>query len=273
MTTARMAFGVLPAALVADVETYTGPISDVASVTTGYNSQIAARVHSATGTYFVKGLRTSHKRAWTQRREAEMGPYVEGLGPSVVAHVTYCDWELLIFEALEGHHADYSPGSPDLPAVAALLTRLAETPCPGIDLRPMEDRLQAYVSEPSAARAFAGDTLVHTDPNDTNVIVTGSSAKLVDWAWASRGAAWIDAAYWVTWLIAAGGHTPASAEGWAAQVPAWTRAESAALTAFAQAKATYWNHVAGTDPDPFTANMLAATRQWAEHRHTLHPEG
>lgn len=266
MTTARTAFGLLPAALVAGIEACTGPISDVVSVTGGYNSQIAARVRSATGTYFVKGLQTSHKRAWTQSREAEMSPYVAGLGPALVSHVKDSGWDLLVFEALEGLHADYSPGSPDLPAVAALLARVAETPCPDIGLRPMEERLRAYVAEPSDAWSFAGDALVHTDPNDTNVIVTGSSAKLVDWAWASRGAAWLDAAYWVIWLIAAGGHDPASAERWAAQVPAWGEARPVALTAFAEAKARYWEQVAGAQPDRFTAGVRAAARRWADYR-------
>lgn len=264
-----MAFDSLPAALVADIETCTGPICEVTPASEGYNSQIAARIRCTTGIYFVKGLQTSHKRVWTQGREAEMSPYVEGLGPALVSYVKDCGWELLIFEALEGHHADYSPTSPDLPAVVALLTRLAETPCPDISLRPMEERLQAYVSEPSDAQVFAGAALVHTDPNNTNVIVTGSSAKLVDWAWASRGAAWLDAAYWVIWLIAAGKHDPAKAEKWAAEVPAWRQARPEALAAFAQAKANYWDRVTGTATDPFAANMLAACRRWAEYRHNL----
>lgn len=261
-----MAFDVLPAALVAGIEARTGPIGEVEPVSEGYNSQIAARIRCAAGTYFVKGLQTSHKRVWTQSREAEMSPYVEGLGPTLVSYINGYGWELLVFEALEGHNADYSPGSADLPVVAALLTRLAETPCPDIGVRPVEDRLLAYVAEPSDASAFAGDALVHTDPNDTNVIVTGASAALVDWAWASRGAGWLDAAYWVIWLIAAGGHDPASAERWAAEVPAWRRARPAAVTAFARAKATYWQHVAGADPDPFAANTLAAAQQWAAYR-------
>jgi hypothetical protein len=33
-------------------------------------------------------------------------------------------------EYVSGRHADYSPGSPDIPKVAATLRRLQETRCP-----------------------------------------------------------------------------------------------------------------------------------------------
>lgn len=268
MATARMAFDLLPADLVADIEARTGPISEVESATEGYNSQIAARIRCTTGTYFVKGLQEGHRRAWTQTREAAVNPHLGQLSPALISHIVDRGWDLLIFEALDGHHADYSPGSADLPAVAALLSRLAATPCPDIGLRPVEDRLRAYVARRADAQAFVGEVLVHTDPNGTNVIVTGTSAKLVDWAWASRGAAWLDAAYWVIWLIA-GGHDPASAETWATEVPAWRQAPPEVLTAFAQAKAEYWQQVAGADPDVFAANTQAAARRWAEYRNSL----
>jgi hypothetical protein len=39
-------------------------------------------------------------------------------------------------------------------------------------------------------------------------------AHLVDWAWASRGADWLDAAYWVVWLMAA--RVLDAARAWAA---------------------------------------------------------
>ncbi|MGW2525384.1 hypothetical protein ACWC09_52425 [Streptomyces sp. NPDC001617] len=40
--------------------------------------------------------------------------------------------------------------------------------------------------------------------------MTASNALFVDWGWASTGAAWIDLALWLLWLIAHG-HTPAQA--------------------------------------------------------------
>jgi hypothetical protein len=264
-----MAFDILPPCLVTDIEDRTGPIDEVVTVNEGYNSQIAARIRCTTGTYFVKGLRSNHKRAWTQQREAEINPHLKGLSPALRWHIGDCGWELLIFEAVEGHHADYSPGSADLPLVAALLSRLSETPRPDLDLRPMGDRLKGYVTNPGDADLFRGEALVHTDPNDTNVIVTGSAAILVDWAWASCGAAWLDTGYWILWLMAAGKHDPVSAERWASEVPAWREAPPEAVTAFAEAKANYWEQVAGSDPDAFAANVRAAARRWARYRHNL----
>jgi hypothetical protein len=264
-----MAFDILPPCLVTGIEAHTGPIRDVVSVSAGYNSQIAARMRCDKGVYFVKGLQSKHKRAWTQRKEAEINPYLDGLSPALLGHISDCGWELLIFEAVEGHHPDFAPGSADLPVVAGLLSRLSRTPCPSLGLRPMEERLRGYVANPSDADLFSGEALVHTDPNGTNVIVAGSSAKLVDWAWASRGAAWVDAGYWALWLMAAGDHNPASAERWASEVPAWRQASPEALTAFAQAKANYWDQVAGDAAGTFTASVRDAAQQWVRYRRSL----
>jgi hypothetical protein len=47
-----------------------GPILGMDTVAGGWNSEIAARVHTANGTLFVKGMRTENRRVWTQKREA-----------------------------------------------------------------------------------------------------------------------------------------------------------------------------------------------------------
>jgi hypothetical protein len=268
MVTARMPFNALPPAVLAAVEARTGTVLGAETVSQGLNSEIAARLVTEKGACFVKGLRTSHPRAWTQRREVEVNPFLreDRIAPALLWHVEEEGWVLLGFEALAGHHADYAPGSADLPEVAALLRRLGNVRCPGVELREVGQRLAAYVDHPADAEHFAGDALAHTDLNNENVIVNGSSARLVDWAWASRGAAWLDAAYWTVWLIAAGGHAPASAETWAARVPAWHTARREALTAFAQATANLWEDIAGPDPDPWTARILRASREWARYR-------
>ncbi|CCB72105.1 conserved protein of unknown function (plasmid) [Streptantibioticus cattleyicolor NRRL 8057 = DSM 46488] len=231
----------------------------------GYNSQIAARISTADGSFFIKGLRADHGRVWTQHREAEVNPYLRGIAPALLWQVEDAGWVLLGFEALDGHHADYSAGSPDLPKVADLLCRLGEVPCPPIELRHAEQRLAAYAAKPTDVAHFAGDSLLHTDLNNENVLVNGP-AYLVDWAWASKGAAWLDAAHWVVWLMAAGKQEPRSAEEWAARVPAWRTAAPEAVTAFALATANLWEEIAGVDPDPWTATVFDASRRWAEYR-------
>lgn len=212
MATTRIGLDRLPTAARAAVEQHTGPLLTVAEATEGFNSEIASRVTSATGTWHIKGLRTDHPRAWAQRREAAIAPFLTGVAPALRWRVETAGWDLLGFDALEGHHADFTPGSPDLQEVAALLCRLAGTPRPDIELRHAEQRLERYAAHPDDLRFFAGDRLLHTDLNNTNVLVDdrapqGDRARLVDWAWATRGAAWLDAGYWVIWLIASG-HTP-----------------------------------------------------------------
>ncbi|NUW02234.1 aminoglycoside phosphotransferase [Streptomyces sp. CAI 127] len=270
MVTPRIGLDRLPPAARAAIEKHTGPLLTVEETTEGFNSEIAARVTSTTGTWHIKGLRADHPRAWTQRREATVAPFLTGLAPTLDWHVETAGWDLLGFEALSAHHADYAPNSPDLPEVAALLRRLGETPCPGIELRHAEQRLAHYAAHPDDLHHFAGPHLLHTDLNNTNILINdqapqGDRARLVDWAWATRGAAWLDAGYWVIWLIAAG-HTPGSAEHWATEIPSWHAAPTAGITAFATANAKVWSEISNADPDPWTLRLATAAERWHTHR-------
>ncbi|AWL38530.1 MULTISPECIES: aminoglycoside phosphotransferase [Streptomyces] len=270
MATTRIGLDRLPTTVRAAVEQYTGPLLSVVEATEGFNSEIAARVTSATGAWHIKGLRTDHPRVWTQRREASIAPFLGGVAPALCWHVETAGWDLLGFESQDGHHADFSPGSPDLPEVAALLCRLGETACPGIELRHAEQRLERYAAAPGDLRFFAGDHLLHTDLNNTNVLVNncasqGDRARLVDWAWATRGAAWLDAGYWVIWLIASG-HAPASAEDRAAEIPAWLTAPAEGITAFAAANRSVWGEITTGDPDPWTRRLASAATTWHVYR-------
>lgn len=240
----------------------TGPLLAVESMGSGFNSEIAARVQLESGMIFVKGLRTDHPRVWTQQREAEINPYVQGVAPRLLWRLRPAGWDLLGFELAEGRHADFAPGSPDVPLVAAALRHLGQLPCPDVPLKAMPDRMADYSDAPEL---FAGDRLLHTDWHHTNVLVKGGGAVLVDWAWASRGAGWIDPALWVIWLIA-GGHTAGQAELRVASLPAWKNAPAEAVHAFAAASARLWRGIVRADPDPWTRRMEAAAETWALHR-------
>ncbi|WP_435238213.1 aminoglycoside phosphotransferase [Streptomyces sp. YPW6] len=253
----------VPADVLAAIAEATGPVVKTEPVGSGFNSEIAARFHTETGTVFVKGLRADHPRVWTQQREAEINPHVRGIAPRLLWRLETAGWDLLGFEAVDGRHADYAPESADVPAVATLLRRLGQVPCPDLPLKTMPDRMAAYSDTPEL---FAGEALLHTDWHNTNVLIQNDGgALLVDWAWASQGARWIDPALWVLWLIA-GGHTAVQAELWASALPAWDEAPRAAVDAFAQASARLWQEIAGADPDPWTQRMEAAAETWASHR-------
>ncbi|MFJ1590208.1 hypothetical protein ACIOD0_08170 [Kitasatospora albolonga] len=91
-------------------------------------------------------------------------------------------------------------------------------------------------------------------------------ATSIRWAWATRGAAWLDVGYWVIWLIASG-HTPASAERRAAETPSWHTAPAEGITAFATANRNLWSEISTAGPDPWTLRLAtAATTTWHTHR-------
>ncbi|MFF8309243.1 phosphotransferase family protein [Streptomyces lydicus] len=191
---------------------------------------------------------------------------VVGIAPRLLWRINRGQWDLLGFEDINGRHADYAPGSADLPLIADAMRRLGEIPCPDLPLKKMSDRLRSYVDDTAVLASFDGDCLLHTDWNHANVLVT-DRARLVDWAWASRGAGWIDPALWVIWLISCG-HTPAEAEQWASRVPAWAGPPPEAVDAFAAASARLWDEIAGADPDEWTRRIQSAASTWSTHRRT-----
>lgn len=264
MPTTRITYRQLPHSVRAAIEEITGPVVDDESASAGLNSAVAARIQTPTGARFVKAMPADHRWVWTQRREADIAPHIGGVAPQLLARIETGGWDVLVFNALSGRHADYAPNSPDLPAVAALLEDIAAIPCPDIDLRDAGQRLRDYVSDSDDLRHFAGNTLAHTDLNNANVLIDGE-ARIVDWGWATRGAPWLDAAYWTLWLIASG-HDPKTAEWWAAQVSTWQTAPQEGVTAFATASATLWGQIGGADPDPWTAKLVTASRRWRDFR-------
>ncbi|MCD9592335.1 phosphotransferase [Streptomyces sp. 8ZJF_21] len=265
MALTPVAFDDLPLSVRSAIEAETGTVLEAEAVTAGKNSALSARVHTTGGTVFLKGLKSEHRWVWTQRREADINPYVISLAPRVLFHLVVEGWNILGFELLDGRHADYSPGSPDIPKVVQALRRLDEMPCPNLDLRQAEQRLSRYVAHPADAKAFAGDALLHTDWNNHNVLITGGRARLVDWGWATRGAAWLDPAYWIIWLIASG-HSPAQAEEIGQGVPAWATAPPSAVDLFVDANAALWAEIAGDSPDDWTARLRSAAARWQRHR-------
>ncbi|WP_327316544.1 phosphotransferase [Streptomyces sp. NBC_01235] len=265
MPTTRLDFADLSATVRRAIEREAGHVLAVEGVSGGLNSELAVRLTTEFGAFHVKGLRSDHPRVWTQGREAAINPYLRGIAPRLCWRLEIENWELLGFEFVVGHHADYRPDSPDLSKVAELLRCLGEVQCPDIELREAPQRLEKYVARSSDVDHFAGTSLLHTDLNNDNVLV-GEATHLVDWAWATCGAPWLDAGYWVIWLMAVGGHTPESAEKWAGEIPAWQSAPTQGVTAFAVANARLWEEIGGDAPDAWTSRLVRASRGWADWR-------
>jgi hypothetical protein len=244
----------------------TGPVLSAETASRGLNSVIAMSLRTATSMVFVKGLRTGHPGVVTQHREAMINPHVLAVSPRLRWHIDDVDgWNLLGFDHIPGRHADYTPGSPDLPKVIAAMRRLGQIPCPDLPIKQADKRWADYVDDPTDLEWLRGEALLHTDYNPLTILICDAGAHIIDWAWPTRGAAFIDPACLVLRLIAAG-HTPAQAETSVAQVPAWNHASKRAIDVFAVANSRLWWEIATNDPHPWKAHMAAVVDQWAQYR-------
>ena len=245
------------------IEKETGPIRAVTEVSEGRNSEISVIVRAGDDATFVKGRKADHPQAWTQERERIINPWVRHISPWLKWSSRDTEWDLLGFEYIPGARADYSPGSPDIPKVTRTLLQLQEISCPGIDVKRADQRWAAYTGTPEL---LSGNCLLHTDWSPGNILVN-ERAYLLDWAWPTRGAAWIDPACWVVWLIASG-HDPRSAESAAARIPSWQYAPAPALDEFARVQAAMWAGIAAGSSESWTRSLARASGLWARHRDT-----
>jgi hypothetical protein len=230
------------------------------------NSQLAAEHYTDAGWVFVKGLRVDHPGVVRQGREAMINPYVRAVAPRLRWHQQAAGWDLLAYDYIDGaRHADYRPGSPDLPRVISAMQDLAAVKCPDLPVKHARQRWAAYVDSEADLELLDGDALLHTDFNPLNILLGPDRVWIIDWAWPTRGAAFIDAACFLIRAMAAG-HSASQAEALAARCPGWQRAPSAAIDVFALASARLYDEIARNDPQPFKQRLAAVTREWACHR-------
>jgi hypothetical protein len=258
----------LPPAVRDAIQARTGAVHLAHTATAGLNSQIALILDTASGPVFIKGLPADHPGAVRQDREAMINPHVHCVAPRLLWQAKEAEWNLLAFAYVPGaRHADYSPGSPDLARVVAVMNQLRHIPCPDLPVKEATQRWSAYL-EPDLVQWLAGRTLLHTDFNPLNILITPTTTWIVDWAWPTRGATFIDPACFLLRLVA-NRHTPAQAEGWARQCSGWDEAPAAAISAFAIASASLYAEIARDDPQPWKKDMATAAAQWLAYRQAL----
>jgi hypothetical protein len=186
----RVCWADLPEQLRQLIEAETGTFAGEENMTSGSNCLLGMRMNTEHGDrYFLKGVPDDHRRAvWTQSNEALINPSVRELSAALEFHITAAGWDVLGFRFLDEHRqADLSPGSPDLPLIADTLRKLATVPAPeNVVLRTMSDRFAEYAGD--RASLLDGATVAHTDMQVHNILI-GPTARLVDWAWPTLGAA------------------------------------------------------------------------------------
>ncbi len=136
---------------------------------------------------------------------------------------------------------------------------LGETPAPDVPLFNPKARLG--FEHP----AMDGDMLVHTDLGPANLIVTPCGLRIVDWAFATRAAPWVELAMLAQWLIGSG-HAPEQAEQWLARYTPWGEIGPDVLNDFASKNAAKWALKAQPTSPGWMHDLADWTGQWSAYR-------
>ena len=193
------------------------PVVDAESQDAGFTPGFASVLTCADGArHFVKAASAKAQRMFADSYRLEARK-LQALPPSVSAPrlqwvLDEDDWVVLGIEYVAGRAPHRPWTSDDLAAASTMLVRTADalTPAPGLGLDSIADEFAGFpaywddlgdVSHAEEAAALAaryrevtaGDTLVHTDVRDDNLLVTDDgNVYLCDWNWPVVGAAWID---------------------------------------------------------------------------------
>ncbi|WP_131938508.1 phosphotransferase [Actinomadura bangladeshensis] len=272
------------------METRWGTVLKAEAAERGSMPGVAAKLRVESGSIFLKGVPADDPAARLYRRERAANL---ALAPSVPApRMLWCadigGWHLLVFEYIDGaRSADLSPGSPDLPGVIDTLVRLGTAgdmlPCVTVNLdllhrvaaellgmKPQESwwRMYAEALEGLSAESLKGETLLHYDLHSGNLLAAVDDVHVIDWAFACRGEAWIDAALLVPRLVEAG-HSPAQAEALVAAHPAWNAAPADAVTGLGALWTMFREYKAMHGQEGIRASRASAAqagRAWITHR-------
>ncbi|MGW2514245.1 phosphotransferase [Streptomyces scopuliridis] len=240
--TERVPWDQLPAGIRTAIEDKTGTVTASTPVAQGLNCTTAQIITTlGNGRLFLKGVRdTDADGAAALRWEEHLNDTVGGISPTI-RHAVHADgWYCLLFVYVDGRNADLSPHSPDLDALAFTIRRMHRLRTPDLPIPRLADRFAGYLM-PGEAEALAGEHLLHTDTNPHNIVISnrGGTAYIVDWARATVGPAWVDAAYTTVRLMEYG-HGPASALGWLRGIPSWRSADPKSVEALVSATCRQW---------------------------------
>lgn len=224
-TARRLEWQFLPPRVRALVEHHCGsPVVAAASQTSGFTPGFASVLTCADGTrHFVKAASVKAQRAFAESYREEARKLVAlpaGVPAPRLLWSHDDDWVVLGIEYVDAHNpvrpwkdADLAACLDACEAMAVLLTpppEGLELTTIGADLADLPghwDHVRAtrpglpHLEEAAALAArhvevMAGDTLVHTDLRDDNVLL-GKDGRVwfCDWNWPAVGAAWVDTVF------------------------------------------------------------------------------
>lgn len=227
----------------------------------GDHAEIAATVAGPDRAVFVKAA-TSELGLRSLRYELLVSEVIDRpYSPAVEWQLETSGWLVVGFEHCDGPHADLSPGSRDLDQLTTVLEDLGRTPAPGRTWFSPATRLG--FTNP----AMDGEMLVHSDLNPANLIVTSRGLRIVDWAYATKAAPWVELALLAPWLIGSG-HTPQQADEWLTRFRTWRTTNPAALDDLATRNALKWAAKGQRSTEPWVHDLAHWNSRWAKYRHT-----
>lgn len=219
-TARRLEWVHLPPHLRSSIEAHLGsPVVDAVSQGGGFTPGFASVLTCADGsTHFVKAASKKAQRMFATSYRTEIRKLValppETPAPRLLWNKEDDDWVVLSTEYVDAR-APYRPWTEeDLAAASAMALTMAEvlTPPPRGGWDKAADEFAGWpalwdqIDHPRAAEIKAlavqytgvvdGETLVHTDIRDDNILVRpDGSALLCDWNWPVVGAAWLDSLF------------------------------------------------------------------------------
>jgi len=286
----------IPGRARAAVEAAVGRVLKAETVEGGIMPGTAARLHlEDSSSVFLKAIHSTHPGAMLHRREAWAARALpeEVPAPRLLWRGDVAGWLLMAFEFVNDNSrtADLSPGSPDLPAVLDTIAGLGEmlTPSPDdavpvIDnIRPLLSKGRHLLDKPAGVLSdrdvyvaalerfdpgmVRGDTLLHYDLSAGNLLVGHGRVWLLDWSFAARGAAWVDAAMFAPRLVEAG-HAPDAVDGMLERVPSWRTAPRDTLVGLAALWTMFRLYKSLYGPEEVRearARAAVAGRAWLDH--------
>lgn len=220
-TARRITWPHLPAPLRAAIERRCGsPVVDALSMGAGYTPGFASVLTCEDGSrHFVKAASATAQRmfAASYREEARKLSALPAEAPAARLLWTIdSDWVVLGIEHVEGRmpRRPWTEGDLDVTLDGLETAARVLTPAPaGLELDTFETEHAPFVAlwdhviatRPDLAHApeaadlaagfaatTAGDSVVHADLRDDNVLLTDTGAVFCDWNWPVVGAPWID---------------------------------------------------------------------------------
>ena len=295
MSRQRPTWPELPDALRDLIQARVGQVTTWTSHDGGYSPGPALTLTTATDRMFVKAAdATEHPvSADLHRREGRTAALLPSTVPAPALRWSAdsdeaSPWVVLGFDAVDGRSPRDPWSSDDVRAVAEVVETIADIPAPaglpefstsmtfdgwrtlaGSDAAGIEtydpwtltnlERLAAI--EPTWTEAVAGDVLVHQDLRGDNVLLTDRGAVVVDWPYASRGAAFCDLVGWLPSLKLEGGPDP---EEMVASTRVGREADPDALTTLVVALAGFFVSASLQPPPPGIPHVRAFQRAQGE---------